>query len=435
MIKLNVNSFRAIANATIKLDGISVLTGVNASGKSTLSRILYYTLYYSQNFEELLEPYLYNRLEPIVSLYRRLLNSLLIRKGIGREDFIRLREVRDLSIFRGFRLEREKHLEILDLLIEFFEEKGLEVRQHERDSLGGYIKKRISNRYAFIDSLYQLKNDINTIYDAYNRESIIKDPRYLSAKLREEFGGSELEPGMFSISEEEESVIDFRKRSIGKISSIDKAYYIDTPVVVNLPLELQAFEGVPLHWMQLMKLFVNTPVDLEDYWSDRIGNIVKGRALVLKPSEGINRSVKVQFITEKGDDFPLREAATGIKSFVMLQLLLQKGFLDENTLLIIDEPEAHLHPQWIVEYAKLIVELNQKLGVRFLIATHSTDMVQALSVLKNTGVLSNSLVFYLAKEVEKNKFEFVDCEGDIEPIFQVFNKSLDSIVQLLGENK
>jgi len=52
--------------------------------------------------------------------------------------------------------------------------------------------------------------------------------------------------------------------------------------------------------------------------------------------------------------------------------------LSRLDLLIIDEPEAHLHPQWIVEYARILVLLNKKLGVKFMIASHNPDMVSAL---------------------------------------------------------
>ena len=327
---------------------------------------------------------------------------------------------------------REAHEEIIDLLIEFYEEHGLEVRQHERSAFGGYAKKRIANRYSFINALYGLKDEVNLIFDTYNKETVLRDPKYLSHKLQREFGIPELEPTLFSIQEEEESIIDLRKKSVGKVSSIDKVYYIDTPVVVNMPSGIQIFEDTPLHWAQLLELFSSTPMDYsEDYWSNRIANIVKGRAIVVKPTEGINRSVRMRFKSDKGLEFPLKEVATGIKGFAMLQLLLQKGLLDKNTLLIIDEPEAHLHPQWIVEYAKLLVELNQSLGTRFLIATHSTDMVQTLSVLKDTDALKSDLNLYLAQEAEDGNYDFIDCEGDIEPIFKVFNRSLDSISQLL----
>ena len=55
------------------------------------------------------------------------------------------------------------------------------------------------------------------------------------------------------------------------------------------------------------------------------------------------------FTRADGKTFDLNEVATGIKAFSIIQLLLKNGHIDNRTLLIIDEPESHLHPQWIVE--------------------------------------------------------------------------------------
>ena len=43
--------------------------------------------------------------------------------------------------------------------------------------------------------------------------------------------------------------------------------------------------------------------------------------------------------------------STGIKSFAILKILLEKGCLKDKDVLILDEPEIHLHPQWQIVYA------------------------------------------------------------------------------------
>ena len=44
-----LSNYRAVKNATIKIDGITVLAGENGSGKSTLSRFLYYIVNEANN--------------------------------------------------------------------------------------------------------------------------------------------------------------------------------------------------------------------------------------------------------------------------------------------------------------------------------------------------------------------------------------------------
>ena len=129
-----------------------------------------------------------------------------------------------------------------------------------------------------------------------------------------------------------------------------------------------------------------------------------------------------------GAVFNLLDVATGIKAFSILQLLLKNGKLNEKTLLIIDEPESNLHPQWIIEYARIIVLLNKNLGVKFFLASHNPDMVSAIRYIsEKEGVLTN-VNFYLAKK-ENNKFvynyEFLD--KNIDPIFESFNIAINRI--------
>ena len=109
--------------------------------------------------------------------------------------------------------------------------------------------------------------------------------------------------------------------------------------------------------------------------------------------------------------------------------MLRSGFLTSNTLLIVDEPEAHLHPQWIVEYARLIVLLNKEIGVNFLIASHNPDMVSAIKYISEKEGVDSSLNYYLAEQVdqEKDLYVYKDLGTDINPIFKSFNIALDRI--------
>jgi predicted ATPase len=131
---------------------------------------------------------------------------------------------------------------------------------------------------------------------------------------------------------------------------------------------------------------------------------------------------------EDGSEFNLLECATGLKSFAMLQLLLKSGFLNKYTLLIIDEPATHLHPQWIIEYARLIVLLNKHVGVKFFIASHNPDMVSAIKYISEKEKIDNNLNFYIAKRNKPSYlYTYKHLGTDIEPIFESFNIALDRI--------
>ncbi len=52
------------------------------------------------------------------------------------------------------------------------------------------------------------------------------------------------------------------------------------------------------------------------------------------------------------DNFNMENTSNGIKMFGFLQILIINGTIKRNSILILDEPEVHLHPKWQLEYAK-----------------------------------------------------------------------------------
>ena len=52
-------------------------------------------------------------------------------------------------------------------------------------------------------------------------------------------------------------------------------------------------------------------------------------------------------------------------------MLIEKGALQEKDVLVLDEPEIHLHPQWQVAYAQLIVLLQKYFDLSIVVTTHS----------------------------------------------------------------
>jgi len=121
---------------------------------------------------------------------------------------------------------------------------------------------------------------------------------------------------------------------------------------------------------------MNTPSNISDLYSDvykEIKHTIKGEIL-FKIEEGF------VFMNESGNSIKSFNIATGIKSFGLIQLLLNSGAINPKSILIIDEPEVHLHPLWEVEYAKMIVILST-LGIPIIISTHSPYFLWEINTL------------------------------------------------------
>ena len=87
----------------------------------------------------------------------------------------------------------------------------------------------------------------------------------------------------------------------------------------------------------------------------------------------------------------------------------------------------------MVEYARLILMLHKEIGVKFFIASHSTDMVGALKEIAPTlGV--KGINFYVAEEAGNMQYTYNHLGSDVEPIFASFNKSFEKLDYYAGNN-
>ena len=117
-------------------------------------------------------------------------------------------------------------------------------------------------------------------------------------------------------------------------------------------------------------------------------------------------------------DLSLHRSSSTVSELAPIFLSL-KYFVKPDSLLIIEEPEAHLHPQNQRILAKLIVHLIRN-GVRVLITTHSDFLLQQISnyilmskLDENERInLNNDEIGYLNEnEISVHRFEYSDMKG------------------------
>ena len=159
----------------------------------------------------------------------------------------------------------------------------------------------------------------------------------------------------------------------------------------------------------------------------RIGKLLNGE--VMLKSNDFNQT-RLFYTRKDGLTIRLEDTATGFKSFSYIMRLLENGYIDDKTLLMIDEPEAHLHPQWIVEFAHILVLLNKELGTKVMVASHNPNMVAAIqAIAKKQGILDKTH-FYMAHESEQRfTYEYEDLGQDVEGVFKSFNVAYQKIDQ------
>ena len=400
-IKISVKDFRAVHSADIDLNGITVIAGVNGSGKSTLSKLLY-TIF---NKVKALDDVYWNafrlEIQPIEEVGQQIYDTL------KPSDF-------GLIIGGEVKDERENIQKCVSLLAEYFSQ------DEKTKRLVSIIKYNLG-----ID--IKAKEDLNIILDKFDEAIARYEDRKRNRPFKE-LGNeiaSELQEdniiNKVSVSEYGYTFFGPGVESVPLLHSVKFCTYIDTPKKLEAPFFYNEWN----HIKSPNDATYNQ--DISKYLSDKI---LKGETSYSEKT----RSLIYQ--RNDGQTFDLSQSATGVQAFAFLQLLLKKGLINDRSLIIIDEPEAHLHPQWIVEYAKVLVELNKKTKARFFIATHSTDMVSALRYISEKEETLDHLSYYRAvpADADAYTYDYQNMGTDIEPIFESFNKSYELIEKYGTDN-
>lgn len=159
---------------------------------------------------------------------------------------------------------------------------------------------------------------------------------------------------------------------------------------------------------------------------DEISQIIKGN--FVKDSIG-----KYYYERQNSDGnfvkVPLKNIATGIKNFGIVQVLLKNCYINKFGFFIFDEPEINLHPKWQLKFAKILTKLS-KIGVKIVVNSHSPYMVEALQRYSKKEKLDTN--FYLAQDGEISQIEN-NNEKTLALIFSKLSEPFDEFDKMDSE--
>lgn len=112
--------------------------------------------------------------------------------------------------------------------------------------------------------------------------------------------------------------------------------------------------------------------------------------------ETTNRWYFEQQEFNKKERYAMGATAEGIKKIAVLDRLLRNGYLNEKSIIFVDEPESTLHPEAISTFLNIIAILA-KHGIQFFMASHSYTVVKKLFLIAQQHQLS---IPVLSKEGE-----------------------------------
>ncbi|SKB66120.1 AAA domain-containing protein, putative AbiEii toxin, Type IV TA system [Lachnospiraceae bacterium] len=396
------NVGRIHKDSEIDINGITVLCGDNGTGKSTIGKALYCAFSTFHDYEEKI---LEERVESIYRFIRVFGNLRLIPRS--KMQWIKNR-VRDFVATYPC----DKRSEAIDqLLYEVLGEKADDIDQTVRvriqDSLDANdldILKAIASRNIEAEFGSQLGH-IN--YADHNSE--------IELSIKNE---------KISFSVDEEQKIEITE----KINLIKDIIYIDDPYTLDDMTE-GAFPRGGGHRHELVRKLIRNSSENVSAVDDVIANNRLEKIYEKLDTIGIGSLVsdpETGFVySEKGlkKGVSVVNISTGVKAFVILKSLLQKGFLEDNGIVILDEPETHLNPESMEVYAEIVVLLHELLGINFVISTHSTDYISFIEYFtKKYNVEDKTKIYLLEKNSKDFTTEIRDISGDLEQIYSKLAK-------------
>ena len=427
MLRILINNFRAIADASIDLRGITVLAGENGCGKSTISKLLYHVLHTSIKFDDLAKK---ETEQEKIKFRDAVWNAIAaaVRIDIARKDFA----PKNRKFIDSFVSSRDSVIQTLfDLAHEYFKDSA-----SHKAKQWFYTVLRQDQNLTNLDLINNNADEIIKSLEAYSNaieqkltETLSNRPRRILDEILETVFQNPVSANAFDLQFQmlDKSHTSFfspgeDRARIQTPIGLQHFFYIDTPWIMDEDSDSQSDERLSYRrdlFKTLKDCKTQKPIS-----KISMDNILSGR---IDFSEDVGTFL---FRDTQGQVFDLFQCATGIKAFTPLQILHRGNLLNSSTLLILDEPEAHLHPQWVVEYARLLVLLVKHHGVRILVSSHSPAMVAAIQAVAEAEQMKENTLFYLAKKTRpesEHAFSFDALGFEIGPIFESFNLSLDKI--------
>lgn len=431
-MELKIRNINKIKEANIQLNGLTILVGENDSGKSTIGRVLFSSIKALVNTKANNEREKQLLFKHVQSLYRRLASTGFVR-GVRVDDCIK-------SVFpcntRDFIHTLEQEKEIIEQYIKTLLSAVDELETSPRmKSLMKSDLNRIKicmaekdNRAAgvYTEFQYLLESEFLNQFCALNNVDVSID-LIADDKLTSFFRYYTGVKGGSAQCEDEEYLEDVT--------------YVESPLYMHL-LDSLMYAG---EYREVDKrrrsLFPMIPYHIKDFvakmnsLSSNFGqpdlfheDIVDTAEITGGMFSYDSTKKTIVFVKDGLTVMPLN-TASGIKSFGVLQLLLDGGFIDNNRPLIWDEPENHLHPEWQVEFAKILVQLY-KSGIPIIITTHSPYFIQAIRFFAAKENAENYVTYYMAKPDDNGLVTMEDVTDDLNQVFKKLSTPLSRIMNV-----
>lgn len=423
---LKLKNICKIETANIDLNGITVIAGENNTGKSTIGKILFciFNSFYKldkkipevrrKSIEEIFKksyrPNGFDRINPI--LY----------KVINVDEWIDELILKSDTYVKNIDLLKQK---IEELFIAYDENYKEYIEQHYHKELiatthdilqisdNDIFKKVLSKNIAT-----EFNGQINNIYDSKSEGEIDLNIRNID----------------LNIIIKNDNITELSN----KISLNTEVIYIDDPFILDKG-KISGFniDNFGNHREHLRsKLFneknqLSVESALEEIIIEKKLDKILSKLSLICGGEIVDMGAqKIGYKQKKNEAIlDIKNISTGLKTFVILKTLLMNNNLEKNGTIVLDEPEIHLHPQWQLLFAELIVLIQKEFNMHILLNTHSPYFLNAIEVYAEKHNIFDKCKFYMAENID-NKSKISDVTENIDKIYEKLAQPLQDLENL-----
>lgn len=417
-MQIKISNIGKIKEAEVTINGITVIAGENNTGKSTVGKALYAMFNSFVDVKQRVDEERIGSLRRTLNGFANELDSFGFIKFDVKKIAVKLNEGRN-------ELTKEKLAEVLS-------------------SEFNYGNKNLDfNRNVFEATIDKIMRILEITDESYTRT------------LTQKIFGEEFKQQINNTLEKEAGYVQLTiKKYVSKVyfdndialevsKSIDifnKAIYLDDPFVLDRGpvngvfskiFKRNAYYG---HQDSLCEFIYGNQ---EDYnLVDKIVADERLQKIMSKMQVACKGNV---FFKDNGEllyqqhnvsvPFKVANLSTGLKSFAILQTLLLNGAIKDGSLIILDEPEIHLHPGWQLLFAELIVMLQKEFNLHILLNTHSPYFLQAIEVFAEKYGIDDKCEYYLSYNDHEESF-VKSVKGNLEEIYAKLARPLQVLENL-----
>lgn len=440
-MKLTIENIGNVKNAEIEINGISVIAGQNGTGKSTISRSLFSI--FSANYD-VIKKISNDRTKAINDFLEDYLSDIEMNRKNNSEIGIARRIVPSFLYTELTKIISKNLLIFLDK----------NYSEHNNESLKKSIIESI-NEFNKRNSKYFVLNikdlDLNVLSEnikeilSQSDQSIFN--QILTAHLTDEFHNqinNIYDPltGLISLRIKDEQInveVNKNRATADKLINFktDVVYIDDAAAIVENLFStkfLNKFSTKFLNeFLNKIDLKLDHNAHLMEQLRDERNNTYTLRAKITDRLNlvfnEINHILKTDIVNSSEDEEDEKKLniinySSGMKTFYLIKSLLENGVIRENGTLILDEPEVHLHPEWQLKFAEIIVLLQKEFGLHILINSYSPYLVEAIDIFSKKNDTNDSVKYYLANS------SIEDVTDSIDKIYEQMYVPLNRLEEL-----